>query len=151
MSLSRAAVIEENLIKLGRAGASLWNEKILENGGKMKIWLFIGIVSMVLITGACSAPMFLVNKAGDERRGHFLGKKSDIMYEMLCVSGGLLKVLETTHLSKTLKDEFYQSNCAADRSFAKVKKIYIAMTREQRKDIRTAFKKNGYSINSGAC
>jgi hypothetical protein len=117
----------------------------------MKTWLLLGIAGMLLITSACAAPMFLVSKEGDERKGQFLGKKSDVLYDMLCVSGDLLKVLETTQWSEEMKEAFYQSNCSADRSFAKVKLIYKAMTRAQRKDIRTAFKKNGYAINSGAC
>jgi hypothetical protein len=118
----------------------------------MKTWFLIGIASMVLITGACGPPMFLVSKKGDDRRGQFLGKKSNIMYELMCESGGLLKVLETTtQFSKEMKEAFFHANCSADRSFDKVRKIYKAMTREQRKDIRTAFKKNGYEINSGGC
>ena len=117
----------------------------------MKTWFLIGIAGIMLITSACSAPMFLVSKKGNEKKGHFLGKKSNVMYEMLCESGDLLKVLETTHLNKEMKESFYQSNCAVDRSFAKVKQLYKSMTSKQRKDIRTAFKKNGYEINSGGC
>ncbi len=117
----------------------------------MRTRLFILIIGLTLITGACSAPMFLVSKKGDERRSHFLGRNSDIMYDLLCASGGLLKVLETTQFGEEMKEEFFQSNCSAERSFDRVKQIYKAMTREQRKDIRTAFKKNGYAINSGAC
>ncbi len=73
------------------------------------------------------------------------------MYEMLCASGDLARVLEATHFNKEMKETFYQYNCSAERSFDKVKQIYASMTPEQRKDIRTAFKKNGYSINSGEC
>ena len=114
----------------------------------MKTRLFIRIVGMVLLTSAC-ASTFLVGKEGDERRGRFLGSSST--YEMLCTSGDLLKVLEDTKFSGEMKERFYQSQCSADRSYDKVKQIYTAMTSDQRKDIRTAFKKNGYSINSGSC
>jgi hypothetical protein len=114
----------------------------------MKNWLLIAFAGIVLLTCACT-PMFLVGKEG--KRGLFLGSNSKAMYDMLCVSGDLLKVLEITDLNKELKETFYRSNCSDERSFEKVKKIYTAMTSEQRKDIRTAFKKNGYSINGGAC
>ncbi len=113
----------------------------------MKTWFLIS-VAVALLTGAC-ATTFLIGKEGDERRGRFLG--SDAMYERLCLSGDLLKVLETTHFSKEMKETFYQYNCSAERSYDKVKQIYGSMTSEERKDIRTAFKKNGYSINSGSC
>jgi hypothetical protein len=115
---------------------------------EMKTHFLISVAGLALLSCAC-ATTFLVGKEGDERRGRFLG--SNATYEMLCVSGDLLKVLETTHFSKEMKETFYRYHCSAERSFDKVKQIYTSMTPEQRKDIRTAFKKNGYSINSGLC
>jgi hypothetical protein len=120
----------------------------MRKGKNMKTWFFISIAAVVLLTGACS-PLFLVQKEGVDYRGRFLG--STWASEMLCSSGDLLKVLEATHLSTEMKETFYQSHCSADRSYAKVKQIYTSMTSEQRKDIRIALKKNGYSINSGPC
>ncbi|MCK9419702.1 MAG: hypothetical protein M0R70_10015 [Nitrospirae bacterium] len=114
----------------------------------MKTWLLIGIAGMVLLTSACT-PMIMVGKG--ERRGAFLGSSSKTMYEMLCASGDLKKVLTATHLSTEMKDSFYQYNCSAERSGDKLKQLYASMTPEQRKDIRTAFKANGYSINGGTC
>ena len=114
----------------------------------MKTWLFVTLTGLILFMSAC-ASTFLIGKEGDERRGRFLG--SDSTYKMLCTSGDLLKVLEATHLSREMKETFYQAHCSADRSYDKVKQIYTSMTSEQRKDIRTAFKKNGYVINSGGC
>ena len=115
----------------------------------MKIWLFMGIAGMVLITGACTPTTFMVSKG--EKRGAFLGSSSKSMYDMLCTSGDLEKVLAATHLSKELKDTFYKYNCSAERSSDKIKQLFSSMTSEQRKDIRTAFKENGYSINGGTC
>jgi len=114
----------------------------------MKTWFLITVAGLALLTSACS-PMFLLSKAGSEKRGRFLGSKTT--YEMLCESGDLLKVLEATHFSEEMKETFYRSNCSAERSTDKVKQIYTSMSPEQRKDIRTAFKKNGYLINSGNC
>ena len=114
----------------------------------MKIFIITGIAAIALLAGGCS-PMFMVQKEGVAKRGRFLG--STFAADMLCSSGDLLKVLEDTHFSKDMKETFYQSHCASDRSYAKVKEVYTSMTSEQRKDIRTAFKKNGYLINSGNC
>jgi hypothetical protein len=114
---------------------------------KMKTWLLIGIAGIALVTGACT-PLFMVGKG--EGRGVFLGSNAKA-YDMLCASGDLMKVLEDTPLSKEMKDTFYQDNCSSERSSEKVRQLFASMTPEQRKDIRTAFKKNGYSINGGSC
>lgn len=137
----------ENIERHRPAGlACRWESK--ERYGEMKIWFLISVAGLALLTGACS-PTFLVSKAGSEKPGRYLGSKT--MSAMLCESGDLAKVLEDTHFSKELKEEFYQYNCSAERSHDKVKQLYASMTSEQRKDIRSAFKKNGYSINSGSC
>ncbi len=114
----------------------------------MKTWFFITIAGMALLTGACTST-FLVGKG--ERRGYFLGSNSKAKYEMLCASGDLEKVLAATHLDKEMKDDLYKYNCSAERSGDKIKQIYASMTCEQRKDVKNAFKKNGYTINGGAC
>jgi len=101
---------------------------------------------MMLVTVSCSST-FMVSK-GVGKRG-FLGSNSKTMFDMLCVSGDLEKVLEATHLSKEMKDTFYKYNCSAERSSDKVKQLFLSMTCEERKDIKTAFKANGYSINGG--
>jgi hypothetical protein len=116
----------------------------------MKIWLFIVIAGMVLATGAC-APMFMVGKCGSDARGVWLGSKSKSTYELMCASGELEKVLAATHLSREMKDALYKSNCSAERSAKELRKVYGSMTRAERKDIKTAFKKFGYSINGGSC
>jgi acetyl/propionyl-CoA carboxylase alpha subunit len=60
------------------------------------------------------------------------------------------KILADTHLNKEMKDSLYASNCSAGRSREKIIEIYESMTAEQRKDIRTAFTKNGYEVNHGS-
>jgi hypothetical protein len=116
----------------------------------MKTWLFIAIAGMVLSTGAC-APAFMIGKVGSDARGVFLGSKSKTAYDMLCTSGDLEKVISATHLNKEMRDALYNSNCAEDRSPKKLRKLYASMTRAERKDIKMAFKKYGYSINGGSC
>lgn len=114
----------------------------------MKTWILISIVAMVLLTSACTST-FLVYKDG---KGCFLGSGSNAKYNMLCASGDLEKVLAATHhLSDELKDSLYKYNCSAERSGDKVKQIFASMTVEERKDIRSAFRANGYDINKMAC
>ena len=111
----------------------------------MKTGLLICIAGMTLLTGACT-DTFLVYKQG---KGYFLGSNSSGKYTLLCKSGDMEKVLADTHLSKEMKDNLYKYNCSSERSGEKITEIYASMTPEQRKDIRTAFIKNGYEINHG--
>jgi hypothetical protein len=111
----------------------------------MKIWILIILAGFAMIAGACS-DTFLVYKQG---KGYFLGSNSSGKYELLCASGDMEKVLADTHLSAEMKDSLYKYNCSAERSGEKIQEIYLSMNAEQRKDIRTAFKKNGYEINHG--
>ena len=110
-------------------------------------WWGLGIAIVVLASAACSST-FLVSKDG---KGYFLGSKTNEIYKMLCESGDLKKVLSDTRLDEGLKDDLYKYNCSPERSKEKVKQIYTSMTPEQRKDLRTAFTKNGYDINYMPC
>ncbi len=113
----------------------------------MKTWSLIHIAAMVLLTSACSSS-FLVYKDG---KGCFVGSGSNTKYDMLCASGDLEKVLAASHLSDELKDSLYKYNCSKERSTDKVKQLFASMTMEERKDIRSAFRANGYEINKMAC
>jgi hypothetical protein len=113
----------------------------------MKTWFSLSIFAMLLLTSACTST-FLVYKDG---KGCFLGSGSNTKYNMLCESGDLEKVLVASHLTNELKDSLYKYNCSKERSGDKVKQIFASMTVEQRKDIRSAFRANGYDINKMAC
>ncbi len=113
----------------------------------MKIRFCIIVAAMALVAGACT-DTFLIGKG---RTGYFYGSKSNAIYEMLCASGDLEKVLLDSNLSKERKDDIYKYNCSAERSGEKVKQIYASMTAVERKDIKNAFRKNGYEINHILC
>ena len=109
----------------------------------MKIWFFMMMAGMILISGACT-DTFMVSKRGEI---YSLGGNSKAKYNLLCESGDMEKVLLTSHLDKEIKDALYQYTCSESRSGEKVRQIYASMTPEQRKDIKNAFRKNGYTIN----
>jgi hypothetical protein len=109
----------------------------------MKIRFFISIAALALITSACTST-FLVSKNG---RAYFLGSNVNTKYAMLCETGDLGKVLSDTHLSLEMKDTIFKYNCSAERSGEKVNQLYASMTFEQRKDMKSAFRKNGFTIN----
>lgn len=102
---------------------------------------------LILLVGGCSST-FLISKDG---KGYFFGSKSEAIYRMLCDSGDLRKILkDATKIPEPTKEAIYQSNCI-NRSGERVKEIYAAMTPEERKDLRNAFKLNGYDINYLPC
>lgn len=111
----------------------------------MKKCVIMNIAGLSLFIGACSTG-FVLSKGGYHT---YLGSNSNIKYNMLCSSGELEKVLATTHLSQERKDTFYRYNCSDERSSEKIKQLYAAMTPEERKDMKKAFKANGYGINQG--
>ncbi len=113
----------------------------------MKTGIIVTIVGMALLTGACSST-FLVYKDG---YGYFVGSNSKAKYDLLCTSGDLEKVLASSQLSKEMKADLYKYNCSSERSGEKVKQIYASMTVEQRKDIKRAFRSNGFDINYLPC
>ena len=108
---------------------------------------FFTIVVAVFFGAGCSST-FLVSKDG---KGYFLGSNSNAKYELLCASGDLEKVLAATQLNPEMKNSLYKYNCSAERSGEKIKQIYASMTPDQRRDIRSAFRSNGYEINHMLC
>lgn len=100
------------------------------------------------ILGAC-ASTFVASKDG---KGYYLGSGSNAAYTMFCESGDLKKILgDASAIGQAMKEDLYRYNCGPERSHEKVKQLYAAMTAEQRKDLRLAFKRNGYDINIMRC
>jgi len=113
----------------------------------MNKYLLMAVASVAVTATACTST-FLVSKGG---KGYFWGSDSGAIYRMLCDSGDLKKILSDTRFSETMKNDLYRYNCSPDRSGDKVKQIYASMTPEQRKELRNAFKNNGYDINYLPC
>lgn len=114
----------------------------------MKTKLFLLVIPvMAAFLSSCSST-FLVSKDG---KGYFFGSKSQSIYRMLCDSGDLKKILSDTTFTQNIKNDIYRYNCTDERSSEKVKQLFSAMTIDQRKELRTAFKNNGYDINYLPC
>lgn len=113
----------------------------------MSRWVLAGVAMTAFFTGACTST-FMVSKDG---KGYMLGSNSTAIYQMLCESGDLKKILADTQLSRQLKTDLYRYNCSPERSRDKVKEIYVSMAPEERKELRIAFKSNGYDVNAMHC
>jgi hypothetical protein len=118
-----------------------------ERRKNMRTLSIITLLIMTSVTGACT-DTFLVYKNG---YGYFVGSSSNAKYDLLCTSGDLEKVLASSQLGKDMKDDLYKYNCSSERSGEKVKQIYASMTIDQRKDIKRAFRTNGFTINYLPC
>jgi hypothetical protein len=107
-----------------------------------------GALAALLALQACTST-FVASKDG---KGYHVGNSSGAAYRMFCESGDLQRILAaTTTLVQGQKDDLYASNCGQERSNDRVRNIYSSMTAEQRRDLRQAFKKNGYDINAMRC
>jgi hypothetical protein len=113
-----------------------------------KEWLVGFAVLLAVTLGACASSTFIASKDG---KGYYIGSGSNAAYRMFCESGDLQKILTGTQLPPETKDELYRSNCGPERSKERVKQVYASITPAQRKDLRLAFRNNGYDINYLPC
>jgi len=113
----------------------------------MKKGFLIAIIISAGVAVSCTST-FRVSKDG---KGYFLGSGAKDMYKWLCESGDLVKILGDARLDQERKDSFYKYNCSAEKSTSRVKQLFTAMSPEERKSLRTAFRKNGYDINAMTC
>ena len=115
----------------------------------MKTKFIISLAGIFLFTISCNGS-FVVYKEG--KSGSYFGSGSKPTYDLLCASGDLDKVLADSHLEPAMKKTLYKYSCSAtERSAKMAMQTYASMTVEQRKDIKSAFRKNGYSINKLPC
>lgn len=115
--------------------------------GISKLRALLLALVILFVIGGCSST-FTVGKDG---RRYFFGSKADELHKMLCESGDLKRILDDTSLQKEIKGVLYKESCSFERSGERVKEIYASLSAEQRKDLRTAFKRHGYEINHMPC
>ena len=114
---------------------------------RKRLPLTLALVASIALQACAST--FVASKDG---KGYYVGNSSNAAYRMFCESGDMQRILAaTTTIGQDKKNDLYSSNCGPDRSNEKVRNIYTSMTAEQRRDLRQAFKKNGYDINAMRC
>ncbi len=107
----------------------------------------ISILIISIIISGC-ASTFLVYKDG---KAQYFGSNRKEVQELLCKTGDLKKVLEHTEtIDESTRDSLYKYTCV-ELNGEEVKKIYSDLSPEQRKDLRLAFRKEGYDINYYPC
>lgn len=108
------------------------------------------LVTAMLLTPlvGCGPTTFIISK---DNRAYYLGRKSDSLYEMLCKSGDLEKILSDTSMPEDLKKELYRFTCTEERSKEKVVALYNFLTPEEKEDFKSIFRRHGYTINYVPC
>ncbi|MGE5237449.1 MAG: hypothetical protein ACM3ON_01465 [Chloroflexota bacterium] len=109
--------------------------------------LFAGLLLAMVVAG-CAPTTFIISKDG---RAYYLGRKSESLYNMLCRSGDLERILAETSMPDDLKKEFYRYNCSGERSKEKVVSLYLFLSPEEKEDLQRAFRRHGYTINYVPC
>ena len=98
----------------------------------------------LLVAGGCSSNNFLVYK---DAKHFYVTSKGPELKKVLCDSGDMDKINKDSKLPEALQKELKQGICGTN----KVKEHLIAtldkMTKEQRADLKSAFRNNGYDIN----
>lgn len=113
----------------------------------MKIFLYA--LTMCFLLAGCAPSTFLIQKGTSN--AYYFGSESKKAYEMLCSGGELKKVLRDAELHEDIKDELYRYVCTEARSFDKVVSLYIFLTPEEKKNLKSAFVKHDFIINTVRC
>lgn len=102
----------------------------------------------VLFLAACGPSTFIVTKDG--YAGYF-GRDQAFLRTLLCVRGDLEAVLASAVLPEEIKSDFRRYVCSEERSYDKVLSLYLFLTPDEKKSLKSAFEKQGYEINNVHC
>ncbi|MDA8326939.1 MAG: hypothetical protein M0033_12090 [Nitrospiraceae bacterium] len=112
-----------------------------------KGFLLVALLLTAAFLLGCSTNRFIIYKDG---KAYYFASKRNGLYKMLCESGDFKRVLESSTVPPDMKKDLYRYNCV-EPSADKVQALYVSLTPEQRKSIRTAFVAQGYEINYFPC
>ncbi len=114
----------------------------------MRRVIMIGL--MIAFLGGCTTSTFLIAKENDTRAYRF-GSTSKRLKRILCESGDFRRVLRDAEIPEHLKPQFYEYVCTENVSKEKVVSLYQFLTPDERKSLKRAFVKHGYTVNYVPC
>lgn len=106
------------------------------------------VAAAAALLAGCAPTTFIISKDG---RAYYLGMKSQGLYHMICGSGDLKQVLAETSIPEDLKEDLYRYNCSEERSKEKVVSLYLFLSPEEKEELKSAFRRHGYTINFVPC
>jgi len=107
----------------------------------------IVIIAAVLLS-ACAPATFLVSKGN---RAYYIGSRSKQLNRLLCQSGDMDRVLERTDFPEDIERSLYRYVCTDEGSVEKATSIYLFLTPDEKKELKRAFIKEGYTVNYVPC
>ncbi len=113
----------------------------------MKKFILFSVI-FIFIIAACQPSTFVISKG---TRAYYFGRESKGLYRLLCETGDLKKVLRDSDIPVYLKEDFYRYICTDHRSEEKVISLYQFLTPEERRSLKRAFIKHGYTVNYVPC
>lgn len=105
------------------------------------------VLLALFVLGGCAKNTFVVTKHG---KSYFFGSAREGLYQMMCASGDLQRILADTGLPAEQKEALYKYNCL-EQSKDRVRQLYAALSPSQRRELRLAFQLHGYDINYMEC
>lgn len=111
-----------------------------------KLWLLLTL--LVFLLSGCAPSTFIVSNG---IRAYYFGSESRGAFRMLCETGDLITVLNNAELPEEIKKDLYEYACTEQQSNEKVISLYTFLTPEEKKSLKQAFVRQGYTINSVPC
>ncbi len=109
---------------------------------------FLAIIIFAALLSACQPSTFVISKG---TRAYYFGRESKSLQRLLCDSGDLNRILRDATIPEHLKEGFYIYVCTENRSEQKVISLYQFLTPEERKSLKRAFIRHGYTVNYVPC
>ncbi len=100
------------------------------------------VLLLSLLCIAC-AKTFLVSK---DHATYFFGSPDQTLYEMLCTSGDLQKILADAGLPEDARTGLYRAQCN-DRSTEELDRVYSSLSQDQQEALKSSFRKHNFEIN----
>ncbi len=108
----------------------------------------MSLLALAFVLAACKPTTFVITK-GD--RGYYFGRESKSLQNMLCKTSDFKKILRDAKIPADVKSQFYEYVCSDRASKEKVVSLYTFLTPEEKKSLKRAFGRHGYTVNYIPC
>ncbi len=114
----------------------------------MRVQRLFALILCAIFAAGCSPATFLISKDGESA---FFGRERSSFYRLLCTGEELKTILADADLSSDVKNDLYHYTCSDQRSYDKVVSLYVFLTPDEKKKLKSAFIKHGYEVNYLNC
>lgn len=105
-------------------------------------------ILLPVMTLGCGAGTFRIDK--DSMTTYF-GRQDSTLSRSLCASGDLVRILSDAAIPQKAKEDFFRYQCTDERSREQVVSLYGDLSREEQRELKDAFIRQGYKVNRPNC